>query len=74
MLTGLSAQIDRHDKPDDVNRESEESSPQDRSGSSSDSSDNSHSYYYDDSTGYEVYTDVDEADDDEDELRARRLS
>jgi len=67
MLTGLSAQMDRDDKPDDANRESEESAPQDRSRSSSHSSDTSHSYYYDDSTGYEVYNGADEADDDEEE-------
>jgi hypothetical protein len=57
--------IDRHDEPDNSNRDLDRPANAERSESSGNADDAStSSYYYDDSTGYEVY-DADDEDDGE---------
>jgi hypothetical protein len=53
--------IDHHNEPGNSNRDLDRPSPADRSESSDGADDASTgNYYYDDSTGYEVYDDDDE--------------
>jgi hypothetical protein len=53
--------IDHHNEPDNSNRDLDQPADAERSESSDSAGDASTgSYYYDDSTGYEVYDDDDE--------------